>query len=405
MLSVAEAQALIFGHVRPLAAQTVPLSSAAVGLVLAEDVASDLDMPPFDKALMDGFAVRSADLAAGRHVFEVVREIMAGQVAGPPLEAGQAVRIMTGAPLPAAADTVIMVERTRTAEGNRVHFDDNFTRAGTNVLGRGREMRQGEVAVGKGAVLRPQEFGVLATVGRTTVMAYPRPQVSVLCTGDELVEASQVPSQSQIRNGNGPMLVASVARAGGIPKYLGIARDNMESLRQLVRQGLESHVLLLSGGVSAGQRDLVPAVLQEFAVQAHFHKVAMKPGKPVLFGMRNGCLVFGLPGNPVSSLVCFELFVRPALRLLAGQADAGTLVVEAVLQEDFAYRTDRQTYHPAWLDSEAGAWQVRLIPWFGSADLMAVTQANSFAILPVGDNQLKAGHKQPVLRVEERLSR
>ena len=397
MLSVAEAQAVVLRHARPLPPITVELTPQALGLVLAEDVSSDLDMPPFDKALMDGFAVRSADLAAGRLALRVTGEIAAGQTPNNPLGSGEAVQIMTGAPLPDGADTVIMIERTR-REGDKVVVE--AAPAGANVLGKAREMKRGEVVLPGGTVLRPQEFGLLATVGRTSVSARPRPNVAVLPTGDELVEAGEKPGAGKIRNGNGPMLLAQVARAGGVPRYLGIARDNVESHHAKAGEGLESHLLILSGGVSAGKRDLVPEVLEQLGVQAHFHRVLMKPGKPVLFGSRGERLVFGLPGNPVSAMVCFELFVRPAIRILCGQRDPGPFVIEATLSEDFSYRSDRPTYHPARLATDAKTPQVRLTSWFGSADLRAVASANAFAILPAGENQLRAGQLVPVLKIE-----
>jgi molybdopterin molybdotransferase len=195
------------------------------------------------------------------------------------------------------------------------------------------------------------------------------------------------------------MLLAQVARAGGVPRDLGIARDRADSLKEHITFGLAEDMLVLSGGVSAGKLDLVPGVLQELGVQPHFHKVAMKPGKPVFFGTRDGKLVFGLPGNPVSAMVCFELFVRPAIRRLAGNTVAWTGMVEATLIEDFAYRTDRPTYHPARLELGADGWQVRAVPWQGSADLRSLLSANAFVLFAPEMDQHRAGTKYAVLRV------
>jgi molybdopterin molybdotransferase len=258
-------------------------------------------------------------------------------------------------------------------------------------------MRKGEVVLSDATVLRPQEFGTLAAVGKTTIIIIPRPRVSILCTGDEIVDASQLPEPGQIRNGNGPMLQAQVARAGAVPYYLGIVRDRVEELRTKITAGLQSDVLVLSGGVSAGKLDLVPGVLQELGIQAHFHKVEMKPGKPVFFGTRDGTLVFGLPGNPVSALVCFELFVRPAIRRLAGHKRSGPFFVEATLAEDFTYKTDRPTYYPSWLAWEGKGYRVRPVPWFGSPDLRALTKANAFMFVEVGDHQVPAGQVVSVM--------
>jgi molybdopterin molybdotransferase len=405
MLSVAEAQALVLQQARPLPPEAVPLSAAAVGAVLAEDMASDLDMPPYDKALMDGYALRAGDLAQGRATLHVIEEVTAGQTPRLTVGPGQATRIMTGAPIPAGADAVVMVERTKLRDDGRVQVEDAAVRPGMNVLPRAREMRRGDVVLRAGVVLRPQEFGLLAMVGRSSVLVHPRPDVAVLPTGDEIVDVSQVPGPGQIRNSNGPMLLAQVARAGGVPRFLGIARDRQDSLRPLIQQGLESPVLILSGGVSAGKLDLVPGVLEEVGVKAHFHKVSMKPGKPVFFGTFSRpsgmtSLVFGLPGNPVSSLVCFELFVRPALRRLAGHGDAGPRMIHAELVEDFAYQSDRPTYYPVRLEDGERGWQIRPCPWFGSADLRALTQANVFAVFPAGNHQHSAGQRFPVLAVD-----
>jgi len=398
MLSVAEAQAIVLQHARPLPADAVAIADA-LGLVLAEDVASDLDVPPYDKAMMDGYAVRSADLPQGRGLLAVIDEVVAGQTPRRPVAAGQATRIMTGAPVPAGADAVIKVERTQLVD-QRVQIDDEPPRPGTNIFYRAQEMRRGDVVLARGTVLSPQDVGVLATVGRPQVQAIPRPVVAVLPTGDELVDPGQVPGPGQIRNSNGPMIGAQCRRAAALPRYLGIARDRLDSLRPLIAEGLQCHVLVLSGGVSAGKLDLVPGVLQEMEVTAQFHKVEMKPGKPVFFGTRGQTLVFGLPGNPVSSLVCFELFVRPALRRLLGHADAGPRVVPAALLGDFPYKTDRPTYYPARLEEGAAGWQVRPAAWSGSADLWALSGTNAFVLFPAGDHRHSAGTRFPTLICE-----
>jgi molybdopterin molybdotransferase len=401
MLAVADAQKLILGNTQPLTPQLVPLTESALGLLLAEDVVSDLDMPPFDKAMMDGYAVRTADLNQGRGVLSVVEEIVAGKAPQTTLSAGRCARIMTGAPIPVGADAVVQVEHTKLLEDGRVAIEGPPLRVGQNVLSQGREMRRGETVLATGSLLRPQEMGLLATLGHVSIHAIPRPTVAILPTGDELVEAGDTPRPGQIRNSNGPMLVAQTSRAGGLPKYLGIARDNPDDLRSRINQGLEADVLILSGGVSVGKRDLVPHVLHEAGVVAHFHKVDMKPGKPLFFATRDRTLVFGLPGNPVSSLVGFELFVRPALRRLRGHADAGPKMINAILVEDYAYTTDRPTYHPASLKITANGNRVHIVPWFGSPDLRGLVAANALVVLPPGDLVHRAGSVYPVLACED----
>jgi molybdopterin molybdotransferase len=401
MLAVADAQKLILANTQPLTPQVVRLGESALGLLLAEDVVSDLDMPPFDKAMMDGYAVRTADMTAGKTVLSVVEEILAGQTPQTALTAGRASRIMTGAPIPPGADAVVPVEQTKLLEDGRVTIEGPVPRRGQNVLPRGREMRSDETVLRSGSLLRPQEIGLLGTLGHALVPVIPRPSVAILPTGDELVEAGSTPQPGQIRNSNGPMLMAQTGRAGATPKYLGIARDDLDDLRSRIDQGLQADALILSGGASVGKRDLVPDALREAGVVAHFHKVAMKPGKPLFFGTRSTTLVFGLPGNPVSSFVGFELFVRPALRRLQGHPDRGPKTIEAILLEDYPYSTDRPTYHPAHLVLTAKGFQVRVVPWFGSPDLRGLLAANAAVLLPQGDLIHRAGSAYSVLAFED----
>ncbi|GIW82272.1 MAG: molybdopterin molybdenumtransferase MoeA [Gemmatales bacterium] len=403
MQSIDEARSLVMQQARPLPPAVFPLMSSVLGCVLAEDVVADIDMPPFDKAMMDGYAVRADDIQDGKAILAVAAEITAGDTAERPLQKGQAARIMTGAPIPAGSDAVVMMERTRPAEPGLVAIDDPSFRPGQNILPRGQEMRRGEVVVASGTVLRPQEFGLLAGVGRTAVRIHPQPTVAILATGNELVDVSSRPGPGQIRNSNGTMLVAQVSRGGGIPRHLGIARDDPGQLRSLIRDGLASDMLVLSGGVSAGDLDLVPGILQELGVTTHFHKVKMKPGKPVFFGTADRRLVFGLPGNPVSCFVCFELFVRPAIRALAGHKNAGPRLVRATLTEDFSYQSDRPTFHPARVTVEENGFSVRVCPWFGSADLRGILSANAFIVLPEGVAEHRAGAVFDVLLSDDLL--
>jgi molybdopterin molybdotransferase len=398
MLAVSDAQAIILRHVQPLTPVHMQLTPQALGSVLAEDVASDLDMPPFDKAMMDGYAVRTADVVSGTATLDIIEEITAGRTPSKTVSPGQAARIMTGAPVPAGADAVVMVEHCETLDETHVRFHGPV-QAGQNIQPRARELQRGATVLAAGAVLRPQELGLLALVGRAAVRAYPAPRVAVLPTGDEIVAPAEVPRASQIRNSNGPMLLAQVMSAGGMPDDLGIARDTVEQLREKIAEGLRSDVLILSGGVSAGKLDLVPGVLRELGVEAHVHKVRMKPGKPMFFGTRGGTLVFGLPGNPVSSFVCFELFVRPALRRLRGYPAEPPAIVSLPLSKDFRYATDRPTYHPAKIEMSDGGERVRPVAWLGSPDLRALTAANALVLLPEGGHTHPAGRPLPVLRL------
>ncbi len=413
MLTVAEAIAEIVAQIEHLSPTRVALAES-LGLVLAEDVFSDLDSPPFDKALMDGFAVRSADLATGRARLRVIEEVLAGQVARRPVGVQEAIRIMTGAPLPDGADAVVPVEQTRSPAGDaaaaEVVVETAPVAPGRNVMKRGESTRKGTRVLAAGRQIRPQETGCLAELGKDIVAVYPRPRVAVLATGDELVSVSEIPGPGQIRNSNEAMLVAQIRRMGAQPVALGVARDRPAELAERITRGLACDMLLLSGGVSAGKLDLVPAVLAEAGVRQVFHKVRVKPGQPVWFGIldrpagtgageshgkRAGggspCCVFGLPGNPVSSMVCCELFARTAVRRLMGIEPAVPVPVRARLTKDHFSGGNRPTYHPArWEATETGG-VVEPVRWVGSADLCATAEANAMALFPEGERTYPAG--------------
>lgn len=408
MLSVDEALAAIEQCARPKAAASLPVAEC-LGLVLAEDVASDVDSPPHDKSIVDGYAVTAADLAGGEACLTVLEEVVAGKLPTKRVERGTATRIMTGAPLPEGAEAVVMVEQTKLATqadgalGQVKIRTAKFT-TGQNIMRRAASLRAGEVVLQAGHLLRPIEIGLLSEVGRPEALAVPRPIVAVLPTGDELVEPNQQPAPGQIRNSNGPMLLACVQRAGGIPIELSIGRDERGALRERIAAGLQADVLVLSGGVSAGVLDLVPELLAESGVQKVFHKVSVKPGKPLWFGVldrgETQTLVFGLPGNPVSSLVCFELFVRPALARLAGRPFAGLAAVTARLTAEFVQRGDREAYHPAWLAESSEGATVEPLRWKGSADLRGLSAANALIRFPSGDQTFHAGEQVCVYRLD-----
>ncbi|QJW96919.1 molybdopterin molybdotransferase MoeA [Frigoriglobus tundricola] len=398
MLEVADALAEVLKHARPLETETVALAPAALGHVLAADIAADIDSPPFPKSLRDGYAVRSADCAAPGAELKVVAEIPAGVVPTRSVGAGEACRIFTGAPLPEGADAVVMQEDAQ-ALGDRVRITDAAVKPRQHVYARGTEMRVGAVVLRAGTPINPAAFGVLANVGKTAVPVYPFPRVGVVATGDELVEAGTKPDPGRIRNTNGPMLTALTARGGGRPRYFGIARDARASARSLIQEGLDaSDVLLIAGGVSVGDFDLVPAVLAELGVTFHVRQVRMKPGKPLLFGTAPaGQLVFGLPGNPVSTFVCFELFVRPALRILGGHAEAGPRTIRLPVAQGLAESNDRPTYRPAKLEYGPDGLSVRPLAWSGAPDLVGLQPADALIVLPAGDTRCDCGANMDVV--------
>ena len=371
MLTVEQASEIILKDVPTLRVAEVSLS-AAPGHVLAEECVSDLDMPPFDKSMMDGYALRSADAGT----LEMIEEVPAGKVPSREVLPGTCSKIMTGAPLPAGADAVQQVEKTR-RDGSRVTLLAPV-KPGQNVARRATDMRAGETVLRPGHRLRPAEIAALAAIGKTRVRVYAKPRCAVLATGDELVAPDATPGPGQIRNSNTSQIAAQVRDLGLECDDLGIVRDDEAAIRAAIREGLKRDVLLLSGGVSAGDWDLVLPALEAEGVKIAMHQVAIKPGKPFCFAPR----VFGLPGNPVSSFVIFEVFVRPYLGRLMG-AETARPRVRARLETPVTQKIERVQYLPAVVRNEEGGAVVRTVPWQGSADLFAVTKANAFLVVPV----------------------
>lgn len=397
MLTVAEAIEHVLATVIPFDVSEIPLD-CALGLALAADVFSSTDSPPFDKSSMDGYAIRAEDVSSDSPVLRVIEVITAGQVPTKRIAPGEAAQIMTGAPVPQGADSIVKVEETR-REGDDVRILAVPVRLGANVIRRGNSIQAGGCVVRSGVVLNGSRIGALAEVGRATVPVRRRPRVAVLATGNELVSIESNPGPGQIRNSNAVMLGAQIEAMGGIPVPLGIARDTRDELQTKIQQGLECDLLVLSGGVSAGTLDLVPNVLAEAGVRQVFHKVEMKPGKPIWFGQwqssnrvrPTNCFVFGLPGNPVGSLICCEVFVRTAIRRLLGIDPACAQPTYARLEHEFSTRADRPTYHPAKLVSMPHGVTVALVDWHGSSDLCGTTAANGMAYLPSEARQYQVG--------------
>ncbi len=399
MLTVEQALDAVLKQVRALPGADRPLP-ATVGCVLDEDIAADIDLPPFDKALVDGYALHTRDLDRPEARLDIGEVIAAGRMPSRPLGLGEAAVVMTGAPVPAGCDAVVMHEKTR-LEDRCVVIEETPVRPAQNLLPRGREMRAGSIVLPRGVVLNPARIGVLASVGRTHARVVPRPRAAILPTGDELVEPSQVPGPGQIRNSNAMMLQALALQAGADAETWPIAPDDLKPLRTALEEGLGWDVLMVTGGVSAGQRDLVPEVLESVGVRCIFHKVRLKPGKPLWFGVgpsrsnRGGSLVFGLPGNPVSVLVGFLLFVKPALCALAGKPEEAGQRRTARLLCGFSHRGDRPTYHPVKVRHDVAGSPDPLflepLAWSGSADLCTVAQADGFAAFEAGDRDYAPG--------------
>ena len=375
----------------------IPLGDSA-GRVLAKPITADRDYPPFPRAMRDGYAVRAADLAQLPATLEVIGEIKAGAEpkdvpahVGP----GQAVGIMTGAPAPHGADAVVMVEYTSLV-GRRV----SVTRAvasGDNIVPVGSEARARDVLLEPGTRIDYSALAVAASVGQENVWVYRRPVVGIVATGDEIVEVSARPGPNQIRNSNSYSLAAQVHEAGGDPRTLGIARDETSHLQELIGEGLETDLLLLTGGVSMGKYDLVEQVLAEFGAEFYFTGALIQPGRPIVFGRAGEKFFFGLPGNPVSTMVTFALFVRPMLEALSGTTPRPLAFLQARLKNELRAKTGLRRFLPGVISGEFEHAEVALARWHGSGDVASTARANCYIVIPPDREQIAAGEWVTVL--------
>jgi molybdopterin molybdotransferase len=403
MITYPEARDLVLAAAKALPAEYVPLARA-LGRTLARDVMAREDIPPFTKATMDGYAVRASDTAPagadgpGRVELEVVADLPAGRLPRKPIGPGQAVRIMTGAPLPAGSDAVVMVEDTESHE--HAVTVRHRVRPADNIGLRGEDLKRGETAVARGTVIGPAETGMLAAAGRARVAVTRRPKVAVIATGDEIVEPGRPKRRGQIRNSNGPALVAMAVAAGAETTYLGIARDKSASLHARLARAKGADILVLSGGVSVGDYDLVKAGLEAASVRPIFWRVRIKPGKPVFFGDRGRQLVFGLPGNPTSSMVTFHLFVRPAIDRLLGRAVEGMASARAILDEAIAVHPGRTQFLRGRLAGRGPALRVAPHGDQRSGVLRSMVQGRVLIVVPAEVARIEAGAEVEILFME-----
>lgn len=361
----------------------------ALGDVLAEDVRTDREYPPFDRSTRDGYAVRAAEAVAGA-VLRCVGEIKAGDAVTEPLPSGSCIQIMTGGAVPAGADAVVMLEFVeRTGDG--IAFQRS-TSPGQNVVPRGTEATGGAIALRRGTRLGYAELALAAQVGAAEVLCARRPRVAILSTGDEVVPITETPGAFHIRNSNSVSLAAQVRLAGGEPVPLGNALDRADDLAAKIEQGLREDVLVLSGGVSMGKYDLVETVLKSLGAEFYFDAVAIRPGKPAVFGRCRDTLVFGLPGNPVSTMVTFQLFAVPAIDILAGAAARPLPLLEAKLGVAIREKVGLTHFLPARLEwsSIGAAPRVEALRWQGSGDIDTITRANCFLVVPAERSEIAA---------------
>ncbi len=394
VLSFQEARAWVEQYAEGVPAtepERIDLTHAG-GRVLAEDLLADRDFPPFPRSARDGYALRAADVARVPVKLKIAGESRAG---APPesvpaaVGSGEAVVIMTGAPAPAGADAVVMVEYT-TRHGDTVEIQKGVA-AGENIVPRGSEGRAGEVLLKRGQRLDAAGVAVAASVGKSSLLAHALPRVAILATGDEIVDVAAQPGPNQIRNSNSYSLAAQVRAVGGVPVLLPIAPDEPVQLRRLIEQGLQSHLLLLAGGVSMGKYDLVEQVLGELGAEFFFTGALIQPGRPVVFGRAREKYFFGLPGNPVSTMVTFELFARPMLEALGGTKPRPLAFFPARLQREIKVRPGLTRFLPGLLRGHFRELEVELAPWQGSGDIAGAARSNCYVVVPPDRERIAAG--------------
>jgi len=354
------------------------------GRVLYQDVYSDIDMPPFDKSAVDGYACRRADIG---NKLTVIETIAAGQVPDKSLGENQCSKIMTGAMLPEGADCVLMVEDTLEIEENVVKLL-NYSTA-NNICYQAEDVKTGELVLPKGTLLQPEQIAVMASVGCYSPLVSCKPRVGIISTGDELVEAKEIPSLSKIRNSNSYQLMAQAHKMNITGHYLGIAKDNVEATLEKIYKALEKKdVVLITGGVSMGDFDLVPDMMQKAGVEILFKSIAIQPGKPTVFGRKGDKFCFGLPGNPVSSYVLFELLVKPLLYKLMGHQYQPITFKMPFAMDYTRRRSDRMSVLPVRINPEG---TVQPINYHGSAHIHSLTNAQAYAFIPLGETTINKG--------------
>ncbi|MFH0889511.1 MAG: gephyrin-like molybdotransferase Glp [Planctomycetota bacterium] len=377
MISFEKALEILHQNIPAPQLETISLCDS-LNKVIAEDVFSDIDMPPFDKSAMDGYAVRSDDIKLPPVELEVLEVVPAGRVPTKIVKPGKAIKIMTGAPLPQGADAVIMVEHTRYNAQIQTVCCFNTIKKSANICFKAEDIKKGEKVISQDTKITPQHIGLLASVGKDKLHVYKYPSITIITTGDELIDITQTPESAQIRNSNTYSLQSQLNKIGFKTISLGIVKDNIDILAEKISGGLKSDILILTGGVSMGDYDIVEEVLKKIDTKILFNQVAIKPGKPFVFGKNNNCLVFGLPGNPVSVFVITEVFIKELLSIVCKDSTLKNRLMNANLTKPIEKSSDRQQYILAKLDSD----KVEPIWGHGSADIISLTKANAFIIMP-----------------------
>jgi len=380
MISFEEAQRLILDTAERLGTKKILLRES-LGYVLAEDVKADFDIPPFNKSAMDGYAIKHEDVKTPLFQLYCKGEIAAGNVFKDAIKKGECVKIMTGSPLPDTTDSVIMVEHTKENKKTKIVEFFQSVEKGENVCIKGEEVKAGMIVLKKGTHMRIPELSTAASLGKTQLKVYRKPKVSVLSTGNEILEQNEKFEFGKIYNSNGPMLSALLSGINIEYEYLGIAKDTEADLTVKIRKGLQNNILLLSGGVSMGDYDLAPSVLKKCGVKEVFHKVAIKPGKPLFFGHSGKTLIYGLPGNPVSVFLNFLVNVKPAIDKMIGKIPSHD-IEKGILMNDYRNKPGRKNFVPVMVKKSEEKTEVYPVKHYhGSGDISALTRANSFMII------------------------
>lgn len=390
MISVEEALGILLSNLPELKVEQVAFHSA-LGRILAEDLAATSDIPPFNRSALDGYALFAADVRNTPTELKVIGEIRAGGGMPGRLNPGEAMAIMTGAPVPEGADCVQMIEQCEVLDGGKRVRVLKSVKAHENIAPKSSEAKAGEIIMKSGHRVGPAEIAVMATFGYGRVKVYAKPSVAIFATGDELVEFNESPLPGSIRNSNAHCLSSQLRYMGIKADYLGIAHDNRDELRRMMLQGLERDVLIITGGVSMGEYDFVRDVFQDLGLEILFSKVAIKPGKPTVFARRGNRLIFGLPGNPISALITFECFARPVLGRLCGMAKPDLPRVKGELLSDMRQAPGRTAFYPAWVSWAEDGWKVEPLIWRSSADIIGFTGANATFIFPKNRDFLSRG--------------
>lgn len=401
MISVEEALGLILENIREIGFEKVDIKEA-LGRVIAEDVYARRNIPPWDNSAMDGYAVRVDDVEGASKenpaVLKVIESLPAGYISENRLNPGEAIKIMTGAPMPNGADAVVMAEYTE-KDGGKVRI---FKRPekGDHIRRAGEDVKDGQLVIKKGQLIRPSEIGMLASMARSIVSVYQRPRVAILATGDELVDLDEEICGAKIINSNTYAVGAQIQECGALPILLGIARDRQDELEEKLRLSMNADIIITSGGVSVGDYDHVKDVVKGLGGDLRLWKVAIKPGKPLAFSMLNGRPMFGLPGNPVASMVTFEIFVRPAILKMMGHKKIFRPIIDATIKSDLKKKEQRRHFIRASVQSDVDGYAVETTGDQGSHMMTSMTKANGLIIFHENETDIKAGDKVKVMLLD-----